>query len=103
MSLFTTEEASEPISDSLVVHSDTTSEEQSMHSFDSILEINADDSADTPLGMDFDDFLPDITEGIDENVEPETFSKTLIFDGKEFLKSSIVASLSSNHSKKVTI
>jgi len=53
--------------------------------------------------MDFDDFLPDTIEGIEESVEPEVFSKTLIVDGKEFLKSSVVASLSSNHSKKVTI
>jgi hypothetical protein len=64
---------------------------------------DADDSADAPLSMDFDDFLPDTTEGIEEHVEPEAFSKTLIIDGKEFLKSSVVASLSSNRSKKVTI
>ena len=71
------------------------------NAFNSTQETN--DSADAPLGMDFDDFLPDTIEGIEESVEPEAFSKTLIVDGKEFLKSSVVASLSSNCSKKVTI
>lgn len=86
----------------LVAHFDTTLKEQSVHTFDSTQE-DADDNADTPLGMDVDDFLPDTVEGIEESVEPETFSKTLMVDGKEFLKSSVVASLSSNRSKKVTI
>jgi hypothetical protein len=40
---------------------------------------------------------------MEESVEPEAFSETLIVDGKEFLKSSVVASLSSNRSKKVTM
>jgi hypothetical protein len=83
--------------------SDTSSEEQSLHIFDLTQEADADDSADAPLGMDFDDFLPDTVKGIEESVEPEAFSKSLMVDGKEFLKSSIVASLSSNRSKKVTI
>src|ERR1700733_2822280 len=95
------EKASEPVSPT--VQSDTTSEDQSMHDFDLTQDADADDNADSPLGMDFDDFLPDTTEGIEESVEPEVFSKTLMVDGKEFLKSSVVASLSSNHSKKVTI
>jgi hypothetical protein len=53
--------------------------------------------------MDIDDFLPDSAEEIEQNAEPEIFSKALIVDGKEFLKTSIVAGLSSNHSKKVTM
>jgi len=44
-----------------------------------------------------------VERGMEESVEPEAFSETLIVDGKEFLKSSVVASLSSNHSKKVTM
>lgn len=55
------------------------------------------------LGMDIDDFLLDSAEGIEQNAEPEIFSKSLTVDGKEFLKSSIVAGLSSNRSKKVTM
>jgi hypothetical protein len=85
------------------VQSDTTSEDQSMHDFDLTQDANADDNADSPLGMDFDDFLPDTAEGIEEGVEPEAFSKILMVDGKEFLKSCVVASLSSNRSKKVTM
>ena len=53
------------------------------------------------LGMHIDDFLPDSAEEIEQNAEPEIFSKFLIVDGKEFLKASIVAGLSSNRSKKV--
>ena len=99
--LFIPEEVSE--SASLADQSDDKSEEQSAHDFNLTQEAKADDSADTPLGMDFDDFIPDTTEGIEQNIDPEAFTKTLIVDGKEFLKSSVVASLSSNRSKKVTI
>ena len=95
------EKASEPVSPT--VQSDTTSEDQSMHDFDLTQDADADDNADSPLGMDFDDFLPDTAEGIEESVEPEAFSKILMVDGKEFMKSSVVASLSLNHSKKVTM
>jgi len=104
---FATQEASEPVSPT--AQSDTTSEKQSVYMVGSTQEedLNTDDGADAPLGMDFDDFLPDtassIENGIEESVEPETFSKTLIVDVKEFLKSSVVASLSSNRSKKVTM
>ncbi|KIM86980.1 hypothetical protein PILCRDRAFT_4223 [Piloderma croceum F 1598] len=94
------EKASESM---LLIQSDDSSEEQSEDAFNSTQEADEDDSPDVPLGMDFDDFLPDTAEGIDVSVEPKAFSKTLMVDGKEFLKSSIVASLSSNCSKKVTI
>jgi hypothetical protein len=99
--LFVVEEASEPTTP--VVQSNTALEEQSVDDPSLTHEADADDSADAPLGMDFDDFLPDTAEALEENVEPEAISKTLIVDGKEFLKSSIVASLSSNRSKKVTM
>lgn len=58
---------------------------------------------DAPLGMDFDDFLPDLIEGLEADAEPEAFSKTLVVDRRTYLKSSIVALLSSNRSKKVTM
>jgi hypothetical protein len=43
----------------------TSPEEQPVHAFDST-QADADGSADDPLGMDFDDFLPDTPEGITE-------------------------------------
>jgi hypothetical protein len=61
------------------------------------------DISDNSLRMDIDDFLPDSAEEIGQNAEPEIFSRFLIVDGKEFLKTSIVAGLSSNRSKKVTM
>ena len=64
---------------------------------------NEEDISHDSLGMDIDDFLPDSAEGIEQNAEPETFSKFLNVDGKEFLKTSVVAGLSSNRSKKVTM
>lgn len=62
------------------------------------LENNSDEllyegNEDAPLGMDFNDFLPDSIEGLKADTEPEAFSKTLIVDGRSYLKSSIVAAL----------
>ena len=64
---------------------------------------NEEDISHDSLGMDIHDFLPDSAEEIEQNAEPEIFSKFLIVDGKEFLETSIVAGLSSNRSKKVTM
>jgi hypothetical protein len=64
---------------------------------------NEKDNSHDSLGMDIDDFLPDPAEEIDQNTEPEIFSKFLTVDGKEILKTSLVAGLSSNCSKKVTM
>ena len=64
---------------------------------------NEEDISHDSLGIDIDDFLPDSAQEIDQNAEPEIFSKFLIVDGKEILKTSLVAGLSSNHSKKVTM
>ncbi|KAJ7104870.1 hypothetical protein C8R44DRAFT_807209 [Mycena epipterygia] len=55
------------------------------------------------LGMDLDDFLPDTTSGIDTDALPTAASKYIEAGGKRFLKSSVVASLSSNRTKKVTM
>ncbi|KAK7037056.1 hypothetical protein R3P38DRAFT_2517108 [Favolaschia claudopus] len=61
---------------------------------------------DMPLGLDLDQFFPD--EQLDEedhrdDPQPAAFSKFLEVEGKRYLKSSLVASLSSNRSKKVTM
>lgn len=59
---------------------------------------------DSPEGMDLDDFFPETVEGIKTGVEPAAFSKTILWEGKQYLKTSIVASyLCSNRSKKVTM
>ena len=64
--LFIGEEVSE--SASLAGQSDDKSEEQSVHDFNLTQEAEADDSVDIPLGMNFDDFLPDTTEGIEQTL-----------------------------------
>jgi len=56
---------------------------------------------DEPLGMDIENFLPDTPEDIDNDAEPETFSKWLDLDGKQVLKASVVATLSTAFSKKI--
>jgi hypothetical protein len=56
---------------------------------------NEEDISHDSLGMDIDDFLPDSAEEIDQNTEPEIFSELLIVNGKEILKTSLVAGLSS--------
>jgi len=62
---FTAEEVSEP--GSPTAQSDTASEEQSAHTFDSPqdADMDPDDDIDGPLCMDFDDFLPDTANGIE--------------------------------------
>ncbi|KAJ7442929.1 hypothetical protein B0H11DRAFT_1748755, partial [Mycena galericulata] len=65
------------------------------------------DHQDMPLGMDLDDFFPDENvngekSSVGDNV-PAVFSKVLEADGRKYLKSSIVATLSSNRSKKATM
>ncbi|KAJ7362430.1 hypothetical protein DFH08DRAFT_799463 [Mycena albidolilacea] len=62
-----------------------------------------DENDETELGLDFDDFLPNTLEELDQEQEPLIFSKSLVAeDGKEYMKSSIVATLSSNRSRKAT-
>ncbi|KAJ7794193.1 hypothetical protein B0H14DRAFT_2392706, partial [Mycena olivaceomarginata] len=55
---------------------------------------------DMPLGMDLDHFFPDDSDG---NEVPAAFSKFVEAEGKKYLKSSLVATLSSNRSKKATM
>ncbi|KAJ7834367.1 hypothetical protein B0H14DRAFT_2590950 [Mycena olivaceomarginata] len=62
------------------------------------------DYQDMPLGMDLDQFFPD--EPLDDSRKdtvPVAFSKVLEAEGKKYLKSSLVATLSSNRSKKATM
>ncbi|KAJ7163663.1 hypothetical protein C8R46DRAFT_1163839 [Mycena filopes] len=58
---------------------------------------------DDVLGMDLDDFIPDSPAGIVADDPPPAASKFIEVEGKRFLKSSAVASLSSNRTKKVTM
>ncbi|KAJ7315740.1 hypothetical protein DFH08DRAFT_820317 [Mycena albidolilacea] len=58
------------------------------------------DHNDMPLGMDLDQFFPDDSDG-DE--VPVAFLKFVEAEGKRYLKSSLVATLSSNRSKKATM
>jgi hypothetical protein len=53
--------------------------------------------------MDIEIFLPDTPEDIDKDVEPEMFSKWLDLDGKQVLKTSVVATLSTAFSKKLSV
>ena len=58
---------------------------------------------DYPLGMDIEDFLSDTPEGIDKDVEPEMFSKWLELEGRQVLKTFVVATLSTAFSKKLSV
>lgn len=70
----------------------------------SIVQPAEDDFDDDDTGLDLDDFFPDTPAGIDDDEPPLAFSRHLIAeDGKEYLKSSIIATLSSNRSKKATM
>ncbi|KAJ7243487.1 hypothetical protein C8J57DRAFT_1556735 [Mycena rebaudengoi] len=68
-----------------------------------------DDFQHMPLGMDLDQFFPDEPlkdhdDGTNQDDdEPVAFSKVLEVEGKQYLKSSLVATLSSNRSKKATM
>ncbi|KAF7986130.1 hypothetical protein HWV62_38482 [Athelia sp. TMB] len=57
----------------------------------------------TAFGMDIDDFMPNTLGGLEQKDKPVAFTKTLIYEGKTYLKSSVVASLCSNRSQKVSI
>ncbi|KAJ6618015.1 hypothetical protein B0H10DRAFT_1947987 [Mycena sp. CBHHK59/15] len=57
-----------------------------------------------PLGMDLNDFLPDSIQDMDADKPSPAADKFLqASDGRKYLKSSLVASLSSNRTKKVTM
>lgn len=62
-----------------------------------------DDADDLPLGMDVEDFLPDMMEGIEQDEEPTTFAHFFEIEGKKILKASAVGLLSSRRAKKVTM
>ena len=49
----------------------------------------------------FEDFLPDTPQEIDEDALPKTFSKWLDYDRKKILKTSFVSTLSTVYSKKL--
>ena len=76
---------------SSVIHPDRSGYNDHEHDFDD------------PLGMDIEDFLPDTPEDIDKDAEPKTFSKWLDLDGKQVLKTSVVATLSTAFSKKLAV
>ncbi|KAJ6449180.1 hypothetical protein C8R45DRAFT_1131162 [Mycena sanguinolenta] len=59
---------------------------------------------DTYLGIDLEDFIPESIEQLEQNETPLAFSTRLVSpdDGKEYMKSSVVATLSSNWSRKAT-
>ncbi|KAJ7694980.1 hypothetical protein B0H14DRAFT_2418957 [Mycena olivaceomarginata] len=54
--------------------------------------------------MDLEDFFPETLEQLDQDETPLAFSTHLVSaeDGREYMKSSVVATLSSNRSRKVT-
>jgi hypothetical protein len=58
---------------------------------------------DDPLGMNIEDFLPNTPDSIDEDEPPEIFSRWLYLNGKKILKTSLVATLSTIYSKKLTV
>ncbi|KAF8074122.1 hypothetical protein FPV67DRAFT_1446920 [Lyophyllum atratum] len=66
-------------------------------------DFDLDDSQEMPIGVDPDDFLPDTLDDIEQDVEPAIVEKILVYEGKKYFKSSVVASLCSNRSKKVTM
>ena len=59
------------------------------------------DTYDHELGMGLEDLMPNSPDGIDEETEPEAFSKKITWKGKEILKNSYVATLNNKSSKKV--
>ncbi|KAJ7498376.1 hypothetical protein B0H11DRAFT_1856325 [Mycena galericulata] len=66
-------------------------------------QVKEDDYDDTETGMDLDAFFPETLEQLDQDEAPLAFSKRLVAeDGKEYMKSSVIATLSSNQSKKAT-
>lgn len=87
----------------IVISDDSSALQYPLINSNSSADNNEEDILQNALGMDIDDFLSDSADGIEQNAEPESFSKVLVVDSKEFLKSSFDAGLSSNHSKKVTM
>ena len=60
------------------------------------------DTYDHELGMGLEDLLPETPDGIETDAEPLAFSKKISHEGKEILKSSLIATLNNSKSKKVT-
>ncbi|KAJ6579361.1 hypothetical protein B0H10DRAFT_2198716 [Mycena sp. CBHHK59/15] len=61
------------------------------------------DFRDEPLGLNIDDFIPETVDDIEQDTPPVALSRFLMVEGKKYLKSSIISSLSSNRSKKATM
>jgi len=59
------------------------------------------DTYDHELGMGLEDILPETPDGIEADAEPLGFSKKISHEGKEILKSSLIATLNNSKSKKV--
>jgi len=53
--------------------------------------------------MNIEDFLPNTPDSIDEDEPPEIFTRWLYLDGRKVLKTSLVATLSTIYSKKLTV
>ncbi|KAJ8092967.1 hypothetical protein PM082_011287 [Marasmius tenuissimus] len=71
-----------------------------------------DDRDDEPLGVDVDDYFPAFINDDDRTLGsqpdppptmPETIPNFILYDGKKYLKASLVAMLSSNRAKRVSI
>ena len=59
------------------------------------------DTYDHELGMGLEDLLPETLDGIETDAEPLAFLKKISYEGKEILKSSLIATLNNSKSKKV--
>ena len=77
-----------PHSGAQAVHisKDSSSSQEPLSDVNSDTVENEEDIFHNPFGMDIDDFLPDSAKEIEQNAEPEIFSRFLIVDGKEFFK-----------------
>jgi hypothetical protein len=59
------------------------------------------DTYDHELGVGLEDLLPETQEGIETDAEPLAFTKKITHEGKEVMKSSLIATLNNSKSKKV--
>ncbi|KAJ7766390.1 hypothetical protein DFH07DRAFT_769929 [Mycena maculata] len=68
-----------------------------------LLALEEENYRDVPLGVQLDDFIPETIDEIDKDKTPIALSRFLTIEGKKYLKPSIIASLSSNRSKKAAM
>jgi hypothetical protein len=59
------------------------------------------DAYDHELGMGLEDLLPETPNGIETDAEPLASSKKILYEGKEILKNSLIATLNNSKSKTV--